>query len=254
MLTELQDMISRKIAATFIAAFFPALFFAFWYIYGDIETSYNQGNDFIGWFLVYYIYAFAIILLYGNVISITIEFLQKKYFRKQDWLYVIIVSFFGGLFGIFAANIFAGVTGFLAALVYAVLDKMLFKDIFSFNIGWFFLMSIVAAGLIWGYLQITSSKMPAFTKEDAVNFLMDGAGTDMNYFPKEIGEWKGTVNGYQVTRETKAKRIKKDTYLVTFTEEWKKENEKGQYIILNKVDREGVFEIHHRGDSPSYYK
>ena len=53
MLTELQDMISRKIAATFIAAFFPALFFAFWYIYGDIETSYNQGNDFIGWFLVY---------------------------------------------------------------------------------------------------------------------------------------------------------------------------------------------------------
>ncbi|PKG21735.1 hypothetical protein [Niallia nealsonii] len=254
MQAELQDIIPRKITATFISTFLPAFVFTFWYIYSDIESSYNQGNDFIGWFLVYFMYVFVIILLYGNLVSIAVEFLQRKYVPKQDWLYVIIVSFFGALFGILTINIFAAVTGFLAALVYAALDKMLFKDVFPFNIGCFFLIPIVVVGLIWGYLQISSPKMPAFTEADAVAFLMNGAGTDISYFPKEIGKWEGSVNGYQVTRETNAQKIKKNTYLVTFTEKWKKENEKGQYIISNQVDREGVLEIQHRGDSPPYYK
>ncbi|GKU80631.1 hypothetical protein [Niallia sp. NCCP-28] len=254
MQAELQDIIPRKITATFISAFFPASVFTFWYIYSDIEASYNQGNDFIGWFFIYFMYAFVIIFLYGNFVSIAAEFLQRKYFPTQDWLYVIIVSSLGAFFGILTINIFAAATGFLAALVYAVLDKMLFKDVFPFNMGWFFLMPIVVVGLIWGCLQIASPQMPAFTEADAVDFLMEGAGTDISYFPKEIGKWEGAVNGYQVTRETKAKKIKKDIYLVIFIEKWKKENEKGQYIISNKVDRNSVFEIHHQGDYPPYYK
>jgi hypothetical protein len=80
--------------------------------------------------------------------------------------------------------------------------------------------------------------MSPFTIEDAVNFATSGEGTVIEHFPEEIGEWEGTIEGYQAKRETNAKKIGEEIYLITFTENWKKGSEMGSWALSIKLKEE----------------
>ena len=45
-------------------------------------------------------------------------------------------------------------------------------------------------------------------------------GTTIEKFPKKIGKWEGTIDGYQVKRETSVQEKEEEVYMVTFTENW----------------------------------
>src|SRR5690625_4434350 len=85
----------RKITATFIATVFISLVFSIMMFNQGYELEYNRGNEFIGWFLLYAMYSGGIILIYGNVVSICVEHLQRKKFQQKDWLHVLILGIFG---------------------------------------------------------------------------------------------------------------------------------------------------------------
>jgi hypothetical protein len=72
-------------------------------------------------------YIGVIILIYGNLVSIVIEYLQRKWFQQYDWLYVLILGVFGLANGLFFQQGTLAFFGMLAAILYAIIDKWLYK-------------------------------------------------------------------------------------------------------------------------------
>jgi hypothetical protein len=252
---ELGSLIKRKLITTFVATTIFSVLLVFLSLTGSSEVIYNQGEQFIGWFFIYTMYIGLIILIYGNLVSIVIEILQRKWFQRHDWLYVLILGVFGLVNGIFFQEETLAVYGMIAAILYAIIDKWLYKrNAKSKSIKLFFLFPIASILLCWGYFHFTSPSMPPFTKKDAVKHATSGEGTPIENFPKGIGKWEGTINGYQVQRETNAKEIGKEIYIVTFKEKWAKGNQKGTWSLSYKIERGTLIANGEEGEIPPYYK
>lgn len=95
--------------------------------------------------------------------------------------------------------------------------------------------------------------MPPFTKEDAVHLATSGDGVIPGHFPQDIGKWAFTIDGYQVTRETHIKEMDNEIYLLTFTEKWRKGNERGTWESSYEIDRWGLASNSSQGTIPPYY-
>ncbi|MGM9986257.1 MAG: hypothetical protein ACI35O_03410 [Bacillaceae bacterium] len=253
---EIEQLIIRKSATTFFTTTIFSLLLGFLISSHDrSEFVYNQGNQFFGWFFIFFVYSGAIILLYGNTVSIVIEYLQRKWFQRYDWLYVLILGIFGLASGIFFQERTLALYGMLTAVLFAIIDKWLYRrQTASKGVKMFFIIPIVTILLSWGYLQLISPPMPPFTKEDAVEFATSGNGTTMDHFPKELGKSEIMIKGYQITRETSVKEIKKEVYVVTFTENWKKGNEEGFWSLSYTVERGSLTANGQNGNPPPYYE
>jgi hypothetical protein len=252
---ELGSLIIRKLITTFVSTISFSVLLGFFSLKGSSEVVYNQGEQFIGWFIISTMYIGLIILIYGNLVSILIEFLQSKWFQHHDWLYVLILGVFGLANGIFFQEETLAVYGMLAATLYAIIDKWLYKrNAQNKSIKMFFLLPIASILLCWGYFHFTSPSMPPFTKEDAVKHATSGEGTPIENFPKDIGKWEGTINGYQVQRETNAKEIGKEIYIVTFKGNWENGDEKGNWSLSYKIERGTLTASGEEGNIPPYYE
>jgi hypothetical protein len=250
-----KSFILRKLSTTFVATtIFSFLLVLNFSIVDGFEFKYNRGNQLIGWFLFYSIYVGVIILFYGNLVSIIVEKLQTKWFPKHNWLYIFFLGVFGLANGlIFQAGSFA-LLGMVAAVIYGVIDKWIYKrTIENKGIKMFFLIPLASLLICWGFLQFTSPPEPPFTKDDAVHFATSGEGTVIEYFPDEIGKWEGNIEGYQVTRETNANEIGQEMYIVTFTEKWKKGNDSGVRTLSYQVERGSLTHHDEQGEVPPYY-
>ncbi|MFF2755875.1 hypothetical protein ACFVR1_19460 [Psychrobacillus sp. NPDC058041] len=257
MQTRIGSLIVRKLITTFVATTIFSILSAFYYtkVKSSFEIVYNQENEFIGWFFIYFMAIGVIILIYGNLVSIGVDYLQRKWFPQNDWLHVLILGVFGLANGLFFQEETLAYYGMLAALFYGVIDKWLYKrNSKNKSVKMFFLIPIVSLLISWSYFQLVSPPLPSFTKEDAVEFETSGEGTFIEEFPKEIGKWEGDIDGYQVKRETSAKEIEDEVYLVTFTENWSKGTEKDSWTISYKVKRDGSGINDETGNMPPYYE
>ncbi|MHC5530439.1 hypothetical protein [Priestia megaterium] len=108
--------------------------------------------------------------------------------------------------------------------------------------------------LSWSILEAISPSLPPFTKEDAIEFATSGEGTDIDLFPDKAGTWKGTFEGYHVQRSTRAKKLNKELYLVTFEENWTNGKRKGHYVMSYKVNRSSVSGYGGSDTTPPYYE
>ena len=85
------SFISRKLIVSFVTAVLVAMVLSLFNL--DL-ANYEQGNHFVGWTFIFFMYAGAVILVYGNIISIGFELLQRKYFvslqvviRSYSWTF-----------------------------------------------------------------------------------------------------------------------------------------------------------------------
>ncbi|WP_346726685.1 hypothetical protein [Bacillus suaedaesalsae] len=249
------SLIWRKVVTTFVAAVIFSAILGYGSEGAIQQVEYNQGNQFIGWTFIYFLYIGVIMLIYGNLVSIGIEYLQSKWFRKQDWLYVIILGVFGLANGLLFQEVSFAILGMIAAILYAVIDKWIYRRMLKDKgIVWFIIVPVVAIFITWGTLQLLSPPMPPFTADDAVAFATSGEDMETEYFPREIGVWKGNVEGFEVKRETSAEEIDKEIYLVTFTESWEKGDVKGSWSFSYKVERNSLSAHGGNGEIPPYYK
>jgi hypothetical protein len=252
---ELYDLIKRKFVTTVLATMIASMLLSFYAIKSNTEYVYNQGEQFIGWFFVILMYAGAIILIYGNLVSIVVEYVQKKWFEKHDWLYVVILGMFGLANGFIFREVSFAFYGMLAALLYAVIDRWLYRrETEVTNVKKVLFAPAASVLLLWGYFQAISPPLPPFTIEHAVEFATSGEGTPIENFPKEIGELEDSFDGYQIKRETSAKEIGDELYLVTFKENWMYGDVKGSWSISYKVDRGSSTADREEGYLPPYYK
>ncbi|WP_163527204.1 hypothetical protein [Halobacillus ihumii] len=252
---KIKKCFQRKLIATIASTTIISFFFALFYILKEPNSTYNQGNKLIAWFFVYFVYIWAIILVYGNLVSAGIEHLQRKWFRNLDWLYVLILGVFGLVNGVFFQEMFLAYCGMAAAILYGIIDKWAHKRIRGNKRVRLILLIPVGALLIsWGVLQISSPSLPPFTKEDAVGFATKGEGTVIDDFPQEIGQKVSNIGGYQVIKETSIEEIKEEVYLVKFTKQWSKGQEKGSRTLSYKVSRGSLTLKGSTGGSSPYYR
>ncbi|BBH24332.1 hypothetical protein Back11_56770 [Paenibacillus baekrokdamisoli] len=217
----------RKLVATFVATMFTAIVMAGFMVLDDssVGSNYNLGNQLIVLSLIIIIYAGVIILIYGNVVSIGLEWAQNKSLSKNYWVYILLHGFFGSAPGLLFQNGMFMLFGGGIALGYAGIDRWLsIRVLKQKGIKWFILIPILIYGIAWGCFQMISSPLPplpAFTKEDAVEFATAGKGTEVDDFPDRIGTWQEIIiDGFHVKRETNAEEIANEKYIVTFTETW----------------------------------
>lgn len=229
----------RKITATFIATAFISIVFIIMIFNQGFEFEYNRGNQFIGWFFVYAMYSGGTILIYGNVVSIGIEYLQSKKFQQKDWLYVLILGIFGLGIGLLFQEMTAAIYGMIAALIYGVFDKWIYRrNKLGKKIKLFWMIPIALLTLSWGYLELTSPPLPPFTEED----FSSGEGI-FNDFPEAGEQWEGKIGDYQVIRETSIEETEEEVYIVTFTEHRTTDMETDTSKISYKIDRDGLIQI-----------
>ena len=117
----MKKFIIRKLLATFVSTLTVAALFAFYGVVTSDETH-LLGNQFIGWLLVYSFYIGLVVLVYGNLVSVMVEYLQRKWF-SHDWLYVLLLGVFGLLNGVFFQEGVLAFYGMGVALYYGVIDK-----------------------------------------------------------------------------------------------------------------------------------
>lgn len=234
-----ESPILRKITATFVTTTIFSLLFVILYFIDAFESTYDQGRNYLGWLFVYAVYIGSIILIYGNLVSIIIEYLQRKWFLQHDWLYVLILGLFGLANGILFQSVMAALFGMVAAIVYGIFDKWLYKrNLKGKSMKPFLIIPITLVVICWVYLELTSPPKPPFTKEDAVISVTSGEGTVINEFPKYIGQWEGMIEGHEVIRETSVEEIGNEVYIVTFTENWKRGSETGTWTLSYEVERQ----------------
>jgi hypothetical protein len=253
---EMHSMLFRKFITTLVCTLTISIILAFLTSYEDYGTvNYNQGNAFLGWFLIYVMYAGVIILIYGNIVSIGLEFLFKKWLNRLQWLYILLHGVFGLLNGLIFQEKMLALYGMGAALLYAMIDRWIYARREKYkSIKLFLIVPLGTILILWGYLQIISPSMPPFTKEDAVKYTTAGEGTAIDYFPNEIGIWQGTVEGFQIERETSVKEIGNEIYIVTFTENWKNEMVNNFWSMSYRVKRGSSQLDGEKGNMPFYYK
>ncbi|OXT18297.1 hypothetical protein B9K06_07285 [Bacillus sp. OG2] len=64
--------------------------FAFFAV-NDSEPASGLGTVFLGWLLLFMLYAGAIVFFYGNLVSFLLEVLQKRVaVLRKDWLYIFL--------------------------------------------------------------------------------------------------------------------------------------------------------------------
>jgi len=248
-------VIIRKLLTTFVATitFSGLMVYGMIFSYGEFE--YNKGNSFLGWLLVYCIYVGVVILLYGNVVSLILDAMQRKWFLEKDWLTILILGAFGLVNGLFFQESTLMWFGMVVAILYGVIDKWLYKrQSKGKSLKMFVLIPITFIFLSWLLLQWTSPPQPPFTKEEAITTATAGVGTLIDYFPKEVGLQEETIDGYKVVRETSVKEIGKEKYIVTFKEDWQIGNSKNAWLMSYIVKRGTSTLYEYEGVEPSYYK
>ncbi|WP_409300241.1 hypothetical protein [Peribacillus sp. SCS-155] len=252
------DLIARKITATFVTTIIPSFILGALYISqaNDADhNKYHQGSSFLAWSAIYVMYIGTIVLVYGNLVSLGLEYIKNRWSNNHVRLYVGLHGVFGLANGFIFRETALAFYGMAAALLYACIDRWVYKRMEEQNdIKMFYLIPVLILSLLWGYYTIISAPEPPFTKHDAVAFATSGSGTaEDDLFPKKIGKWHGTIEGYQVERETSAKKIGKEKYVVTFTEKWEKDGDKGTWHSSYEVGRGSSGNLGgETGDEPPY--
>ncbi len=90
-----RKLIQRKLTASFAVSAAVSILFAFFAV-NDSEPASGLGTAFLGWLLLFMLYAGAIVFFYGNLVSFLLEVLQKRVaVLRKDWLYIFLHGLFG---------------------------------------------------------------------------------------------------------------------------------------------------------------
>ncbi|MBD8005718.1 hypothetical protein [Bacillus norwichensis] len=247
------EVLKRKLLTTvFTALFFSLVMGA---ISIGVDGPYHKGNQFIGWSYGVLMYSCPIILVYGSLISLALEHAQKKWFKENQWLYVLLHVVFGSASGLLFQQVGFAIIGMAAALLYALIDRLLIVNKGSKRKKIYFiaLIPLLLSLIAWVTLEYTSPKIPPFTKEAAVKIAATDEGRALGTFPDKIGQREGTINDYRVTMKTEASELEKEKYLVVFTETWEGNGETGVRSVSYVVEENYFQSQGEEGTVPPYY-
>lgn len=119
----------RKLLSSFVSAFLISMLIT---LSAMLSMGFS-GFIFVVWTFIYMIYAGLIILTFGNLVSLVIEFLFKRWRNKNILsysLYILLHAIFGYMAGVLLSDTYEFVLyGTAAASIYAIADEWLFYRI-----------------------------------------------------------------------------------------------------------------------------
>lgn len=255
MTEQIGRVAARKLLATFFSVFIMSMAWSSWSIAVSDDVVYETGTEFFGMTFVFFLYIGMFVLSYGNLVSLAIEALQRKWFEGADWAYVLILGGFGAAIGLLFPILHFVFIGVLTAVLYGMIDKWLLKRQGQDKANKAFcIVPFLVFLLLWGYFQNASAALPPYTAAEAVEFATGGEGTPIDRFPKEAGTWEGQIEGYHVRRTTAAEKVDDGVYEVTFKEDWKTGAAAGSWMMSYLVDRESSTFHREEGHMPPYDK
>ncbi len=227
-----ENLLERKMLATIVSTFTLMMIMSAFMDTGDSTYQSNEVHYGMGFALstmAVGIYGGLIILVYGNAVSLIIEFVLNKWFTVNTWVFV----FLHGLFGIvLIESPILAVYGVMTALFYAFIDRwILSRTRNKKRLRLFLIVPLSIYAAIWGVLTWISPEPPPFTEEDAIAFV-SGGNTYDDRFPDQPGK----VTEGPVTRETHVKEVGDEIYIVTF-KETRTNIEDGHWWVSYRVDR-----------------
>ncbi|PEL10251.1 hypothetical protein [Bacillus sp. AFS017336] len=237
---SIETIALRKLLTTILTTLICSIVFS---SIAGASSRFEQQTDYIQTFLIYVIYGGGITLVYGNIVSVVVELLQYKWFKQQNWLYILILGLFGLVFSFI---------GFTFSLLYGLIDKWLNNRMVEKKpIAVFFLIPILSFGVIWVSLYATND---SYTEKAAISLLVNDLLNDkkLEHLPKQNGTWEGEIKGYQVKTETNAVQSDSNEYHVTFIEIWKKGNEENYRKISVYVQPNSIYDYTEEGSKPPY--
>jgi hypothetical protein len=255
MIDQAVSLMIRKFFTTYIVTAAASFLMAVSSVFGngEWELANNRGNELIGWTFIYIMYIGTIILIYGNAVSLGLEWVRKKGMIPYSWIVIVLHGIFGMALGFLFPHWMLILCGMAIALGYGIIDWWLrIKPLRPAGMLIVVLFPVLLYGGAWGTFEYLSPPMPPFTIEEAVAFATDGEGTSISVFPDEIGRWQGVIDGYQVVRETSAQAIAKNEYIVTFRESWAKDTETNSRYMSYRVERLGMTMYKTEGEDPPY--
>jgi hypothetical protein len=258
MVDQTMNLLIRKFFTTYIITVVASFLMAVSSVLedGEWELAYNSGNELIGWTFIYILYIGTIVLFFGNGVSLALEWVRVKGIIPYSWIIVVLHGIFGMALGLLFPYWLLVLYGMATALGYGIIDWWLrIRPLGPKGMIIVVLSPVLLYGGAWGTIQSLSPPMPPFTIEEAVAFATAGGnGTSISVFPDEIGRWQGTVDGYQVVRETSAREMDKNEYIVTFSESWTKDAETNSQYLSYRVERLGMTFYKREGEDPPYLR
>ncbi|MFE5318120.1 hypothetical protein ACFQ88_05355 [Paenibacillus sp. NPDC056579] len=256
--SDLRQMLVRKL----VVAYFTSWAIVLWVSFPNIVlggASWNAAGNYMSWVFMIALYAVPTIFLYGSLVSSLLEAAAARLKVKGPG--EVLVSgllhvAFGFCCGFVLQSSLFSIMGGVAAILFFCCDRIIVRAIPSLKIKArliSFTVPVLLFVLIAGAIYATSPPKPPFTAKDAVQFATSGNGTTIDRFPKEEGQVKLKIGGYDVERETKVEETaRKETYNVVFTERWHKGEENGQYQMIYEVSRGSMGAKGGNGAEPPY--
>lgn len=219
----MKSVVDRKAFATWITVAFVVVTLTFF-------LSGRAHESFFAWAFVSLIYGGLTVILFGNAVSILIEYIHRKWLTMNGPLYISLHGFFGLLSGILLGNVVFLTIAILSATLFGSVDywlKVKKRPTYALtSIGVFPVAVIVG---IWIFIKITQGP---FTEAQAID-----VATNRQSVPDYSGEQTETIGAYEVKRTTETEKIDSNTYVVTFIESWSNEFYSGEWYISYKVNR-----------------
>ncbi|CAM4512706.1 hypothetical protein FHS16_003387 [Paenibacillus endophyticus] len=253
--SDMSDLMIRKLMTTFVISTLASIVLPlFSWLGNDGAIGADQVMADIFYItLVYNMYIGTVIFIYGNAVSLMIEWFRCKWFARWAWLGVLLHGLFGMGLGLLTKSWFFLLIGVLIALAYGALDWWLeARMLKGKRVAFIMLLPVVLYAVTWGVLDGKAPPEPPFSPEEAVAFATQGKGTAIQAFPDHIGTWRGTIEDYQVVRETSAEETAGNCCIVTFTETWRKGNITNSQFFAYEVDRDSMTFFKSEGANPPY--
>ncbi|CAN7173383.1 hypothetical protein LJR153_000301 [Paenibacillus sp. LjRoot153] len=191
--------------------------------------------------LIYSLYTFAIVFVYGIAVSVLIENLLNKANMKIMRLFSgVLHILLGAIGGLAFMNVRTLVFGGVVSLLFFIVDEVLKKHlrarktlaIISLFPLCFVLFSILLYHPYW------KQEDAKFSASQAAQFAVSSQGTYNSLFPDELNKVIQTLHeGYVVTRSTDVEKIGNGNYKVKLIEKWHKTGASGERITLYHVQR-----------------
>ncbi|GKU77627.1 hypothetical protein [Paenibacillus sp. L3-i20] len=237
----------RKVLSTYIAAFALVVgipLISMLPVFGEVY----QIDKFLSWISISGLVAFPVILIYGSLISVALEFGLPKLMTKR-WPLIITQGIghvvFGALFALLIdVNWFIYVTA-ATSFVYFLIDQLLIRIETNRHRKKVWLALVISPIVI---TIVTAALLPPpappaallpFTKVNALAYVTaeDRPGDG---YPNYVGETIIEIDGYSVTRVTRVSELGEEKYEVLFIERWNKGESDGERWFSYVVSRYGL--------------
>ncbi|KMJ57283.1 hypothetical protein AB685_17960 [Bacillus sp. LL01] len=172
----MDNMLYRKFTAFYVSTFIISILIS--------ASSFGQGepiylDSFLGWTYILLFVVGGIILIYGNLISIGIEYVVNRWMKGNSIIFILLHGLLGGLPVIWSQHWMLTLYASGAALLYALVDRWIYyrssRDKHTWQVH---TIAPILFLILFAIFMVKSQPLPPYSAEEAVAIAISGEVID----------------------------------------------------------------------------